>query len=115
VTQLLSPTLNLFKDDALDLPRFIETERANRPGEIAELTVWEHVKSAFAKRECLAYWHYPIFRKSATGKEPDILILDKELGLIVLEVKGIRNEQLVRLEGERWHYRNFYQTHGDPY
>jgi superfamily I DNA and RNA helicase len=96
--------------------RFITTEPLDKNGEAGEKLVWETIKEAFTDRECLAYWRYPIF--SGVGKfrkEPDILIADRELGLIILEVKSIAIEQIVRIDGHRWQYQNFYTTSGNPY
>ena len=98
-----------------ELPRFIETERSGAPGEAGELEVWGAVKGAFSSRECLAYWHYPIFHRGAARREPDILILDRELGVVVIEVKSVFSEQIVKIEGYRWTLRNFYAAHAYPY
>jgi superfamily I DNA and RNA helicase len=96
--------------------KFITTEPLNSSGEAAEKLVWETIQAAFAKRNCLAYWRYPIF--SQTGKfrkEPDILIADCELGLIVIEVKSLTIEQIINISGHRWQYQNYYTTFGNPY
>ncbi|MGL5807476.1 MAG: pentapeptide repeat-containing protein [Xenococcaceae cyanobacterium] len=96
--------------------RFIATEPLDKNGEAGEKLVWEAIKTAFADRDCLAYWRYPIF--SGVGKfrkEPDILIADRELGLIIIEVKSIAIEQIVTIDGHRWQYQNFYTTFGNPY
>ena len=80
------------------------TEPLGAAGETGEQTVWEAVKRTFTDRGCLSYWRYPIF--STTGearKEPDILIADPELGLIVIEVKSIRMEQLAASAGTAGH------------
>jgi superfamily I DNA and RNA helicase len=96
--------------------KFIATEPLNNRGEKGEKLVWETIKKVFADRECLAYWRYPIF--SQTGKfrkEPDILIADIELGLIIIEVKSITIQQIVNINGHRWEYQNFYTKFGNPY
>lgn len=95
---------------------FIATEILRDTGEGGEKLVWDSVKRAFEFRNCLGYWRYPIF--SQTGKfrkEPDILIADRQLGLIVIEVKSIKIEQLANIQGHRWEYRNFYTQFGNPY
>jgi hypothetical protein len=95
---------------------FIATEPFQTKREAGERLVWEAVQTAFASRKCLAYWRYPIF--SPTGKfrkEPDILIADRNLGLIVIEVKAITIEQIVHIQGHRWEYLNFYTAYGNPY
>ncbi|GET42733.1 ATP-binding domain-containing protein [Microseira wollei] len=96
--------------------KFITTEPLGKSGERGESKVWEAVKLAFTDRNCIAYWRYPIFsRVGKTRKEPDILIADVELGLIVIEVKSIRIDQIVAIHGHRWEFRNFYTNYGRPY
>ena len=96
--------------------KFITTEPLGKSGERGESKVWEAVKLAFTDRNCIAYWRYPIFsRVGKTRKEPDILIADVELGLIVIEVKSIRIDQIVAINGHRWEFQNFYATYGHPY
>ena len=98
------------------MSRFIATEIFGDKGEAGERLVWDSLKRAFGDRDCLAYWRYPVFSNQGKfRKEPDILIADRNLGLIVIEVKGIRIEQLVSLQGHRWQYRNFYTESGNPY
>ncbi|MCU0546384.1 MAG: pentapeptide repeat-containing protein [Oscillatoriaceae cyanobacterium Prado104] len=101
---------------AAECRKFIATEPLGKSGETAEQRVWDAVCSAFAARECVAYWRYPIF--SASGdfrKEPDILIVDFELGVIVIEVKAVAIDQIRGISGHRWDFQNFYTTGGNPY
>ena len=98
-----------------NLNNFIETETIGSRGKVGEKLVWDSVKRAFESRNCLGYWRYPIFSQKAFRKEPDILIADYKLGLIVIEVKSITIKQLVNIQGHRWHYRNFYTQFGNPY
>ena len=113
----LSSTLtSLRQTDTLnDLPAFIETERSGSAGEAGELEVWDAVKRAFSGRECLAYWRYPLFSPGAARREPDILVLDKELGLVVIEVKSIYLEQLIKIDGYRWTLKNYPRGYAEPY
>ncbi len=104
-------------DNRPDVSRkFITTEPLGKSGQRGEGKVWDAVKNAFEDRECLAYWRYPIFSKvGKIRKEPDILIADLELGLIVIEVKSITIDQIVSINGHRWEFRNFYTSDGNPY
>ncbi|MGF1588488.1 MAG: pentapeptide repeat-containing protein [Pleurocapsa sp.] len=95
--------------------KFIATEILGTQGEAGEKLVWDSVKRAFEQRQCIAYWRYPIFAAEQFRKEPDILIADYQLGLIVIEVKAIKIEQLVDIQGHRWQYQNFYTEFGNPY
>jgi len=96
--------------------RFIETEAVKLTGGRAEQEVWQAVKAAFARRESFGYWRYPVFGSSGdTRKEPDILVVDRELGLCVIEVKGIRIANLERIHGHTWIYTDFYEHRGNPF
>ncbi len=95
---------------------FISTESLNINGEHGERRVWEKIKQVFSGRKCIAYWRYPIFcQKEKTRKEPDILIADVQLGIIVIEVKSLTINQIVSIQGHRWYYKNFYTPSGSPY
>ncbi|MCL1469924.1 pentapeptide repeat-containing protein [Argonema antarcticum] len=100
-----------------DLSRkFITTESLGQSGQRGERKVWDTVKTDFVDRQCIAYWRYPIFSKvGKTRKEPDILIADFELGLIVIEVKSVTIDRIVAINGHRWEFRNFYIRDGNPY
>ena len=93
---------------------FIATEPLEIAGEKAEQIVWNSLQAAFAKRDCLGYWRYPIFT-AKTRKEPDILIADRDLGLIIVEVKALKIEQIASIQGHLWQYKNFYTESGNPY
>lgn len=96
--------------------KFIETEPIGKDGEHCEQKVWDACKKAFAERECIGYWRYPIFsRTGESRKEPDILIVDRELGIVVIEVKGITIDQIESVNGHLWQFQNFYQKQGSPY
>jgi superfamily I DNA and RNA helicase len=88
--------------------RFIATELTGEPGEKAEQIVWDAMCQAFKQRakqgECIAYWQYPLFppKFHKVLRRPDILIADKELGLVVIEVKGIKINHLEAIQGDKW-------------
>lgn len=96
--------------------KFIATEPLGKAGEASEQVVWKIIQATFANRDCIAYWRYPIFAKGgATRKEPDILILDAELGIIIIEIKSITLDQIIKIEGHRWEIKNFYTPFINPY
>lgn len=96
--------------------KFIATEPIKKDGEKSEKKVWECVKEAFSDRTCIAYWRYPIFSNiGETRKEPDVFILDKELGAIIIEVKGITIDQIKSISGHLWEYEDMYVKSGSPY
>jgi superfamily I DNA and RNA helicase len=95
---------------------FITTDSLDYPGEKGEKLVWEKIKQAFCARKCLCYWRYPIFsQRGKLRKEPDILIADFELGLIIIEVKSLIINQIVSIQGHCWNYKDFYTPSGSPY
>lgn len=96
--------------------KFIATEPLFLAGEQAEYQVWTAICQSFAQRDCIAYWRYPIFSKLGRfRKEPDILIVDAELGLIIIEVKSITIEQILGITGHLWELQEYYTTKANPY
>ncbi|MEO1671148.1 MAG: pentapeptide repeat-containing protein [Cyanobacteria bacterium J06631_2] len=95
--------------------KFITTELFASPGQTGEKLVWDSIRRGLEPRVCIAYWRYPIFRPDRFRREPDILVADYELGLIVIEVKAIKIDQLAEINGHRWQYQNFYHDYGNPY
>ena len=99
-----------------DNRKFITTEALGNSGEAGEKLVWHTIQQVFAHRDCIGYWRYPIFYKvGKSRKEPDILIADCQLGLIVIEVKYITINQIIAIRGNRWEFQNYYTTQGNPY
>lgn len=81
--------------------KFITTEPL-KAGDHVEQQVWDAVRSGFAKRNCLGYWRYPIFSQvGEMRKEPDILIVDQELGVVVVEIISVTIEQIVAIDGTK--------------
>ncbi|MBD2578056.1 pentapeptide repeat-containing protein [Oscillatoria sp. FACHB-1406] len=98
------------------LSKFIATEPLDKVGEAGERAVWEAVQGAFCDRECLAYWRYPIFsQRGKYRKEPDILIVDREWGAIIIEVKSLAIAQIASISGHLWEYHDYYAATGNPY
>ncbi|MBW4620274.1 MAG: pentapeptide repeat-containing protein [Cyanosarcina radialis HA8281-LM2] len=96
--------------------KFITTEPLGKSGQKGEQQVWDAIQKAFVDRECIAYWRYPIFSQvGKSRKEPDILIADRQLGLIIIEVKSIAIEQIVSIAGHLWQLQNFYTDRIRPY
>lgn len=86
--------------------RFIQSEQFSGPGANAEELVWGVVKKAFRDREAIGFWRYPLFANvGERRREPDILIADRQLGLVVVEVKGVRIGDIESVEGPVWHFR----------
>lgn len=96
--------------------RFIETEPVGMYGEAGEEKVWSAFKKSFSGRICLGYWRYPVFSKTGDSrKEPDILMVDRELGLVVCEVKSLSIDQITSIQGHSWAFQNYHSSGGSPY
>ena len=86
--------------------KFITTESINSEERGVGKKVWDSVRRSFSRRDCIAYWKYPIFSKRGEDrKEPDILIADKEYGLIVLEVNSLKIDDIDEVTYESWYYK----------
>lgn len=95
--------------------KFITTEPLSKE-ETGEQTVWDAIRSAFADRNCLGYWRYPIFAKvGETRKEPDIMIADREIGLVVINVTPVTLDQIVTITEQEWQFQNFVTPAANPY
>ncbi|MBD2212954.1 ATP-binding domain-containing protein [Nostoc linckia FACHB-104] len=92
--------------------KFVTTEPLSFPGQHAEEKVWNAVRAALSARDqCFCFWTYPIFiQDKQLCYEPDVLILDQALGLIVIEVKNIFIDQITHIEGHNWHTQGFWKS-----
>ena len=97
--------------------RFIATEITGAPGEAGEKRVWDAVRAAFTPRpDSFGFWRYPVFSKVGQQfKEPDILVVDREFGLTVIEVKSINVANIEAIQGHVWKYRDLYAPQGNPF
>lgn len=99
-----------------DKRKFITTEALGSSGEAGEKLVWQTIQEVFAQRDCIGYWRYPIFSQVGKSRhEPDILVVDWQLGLVVIEVKSVTIDQILAISGNRWEFCNYYTTYSNPY
>ncbi|EOO12793.1 NERD domain-containing protein [Bacillus cereus] len=96
---------------------FIEGMVEYRPGIDAERYVWKKVKSAFIERESFGFLHFPMFKENhASKREIDILLVDRDIGVTVIEVKGINIKQIQGIQGHIWHVtKDYYASKGEPF
>ncbi|MED4689665.1 UvrD-helicase domain-containing protein [Peribacillus frigoritolerans] len=96
---------------------FIEGMVVYRQGIEAERYVWEQVKALFSERESFGFLHFPMFKRNHSGKrEIDILLVDRELGATVIEVKGININQIEGIQGHIWHFTtDYHSSTGEPF
>jgi DNA helicase-2/ATP-dependent DNA helicase PcrA len=81
-----------------------------------EIEVWNTLKKTFQKDEAFAIHHYPMFfNAGATSREIDILFLHQQLGLFVIEVKGVPIEKIDKIQGHLWYFKNFRSESEAPY
>ncbi|HBE60257.1 MAG TPA: DNA/RNA helicase, partial [Cyanobacteria bacterium UBA11366] len=99
-----------------DNRKFITTEALGSNGEAGEKLVWQTIQKVFAQRDCIGYWRYPIFSQVGKSRqEPDILVVDWQLGLVIIEVKSVTIDQILAISGNRWEFCNYYTTYSNPY
>ena len=57
--------------------------------------VWKLIRTALNNREMIGYYKYPLFTKiGERRKEPDILLLDRKIGLIEMEILDVTLDKL---------------------
>lgn len=78
------------------IPRFITTEPITGKNQDSNQRVWEAVRSAFSNRSSsIGYWRYPLVLNIGNfKKEPDILIVDQEWGIITIEVCPVTSKEI---------------------
>lgn len=97
------------------MANFIQGDNFKRNGGKYEEIVWIKIKEAFSRREVLGYSRYPLFFNTGQRrKEPDILILDKEIGLIIIEVKGYEIDDIENLYPNSWQIKGEYKGIYNP-
>jgi len=82
---------------------------------LSEAAVWASLKEAFQDAEGVAYHRFPVYRPDGLyGYEADIVLVFREAGIYVIECKGYRIEHIDRIEGHRWHLRDWTYDVGRP-
>ena len=87
--------------------KFITTEPLIADTQAEANQVWQAIRSTFAEQNCIGYWRYPLFSKvGEIAREPDILIADQELGVIVIKVEPFTIDQIVAVDEHKWQIKN---------
>lgn len=95
---------------------FIKTELTDSPGLIEEKKVWNAITEVLNTNESIVIHHFPMFFSKSSGRrEIDILIVNKKLGICVVEVKGLTINQITKIQAHTWYYNDFYEQQGNPY
>lgn len=98
------------------IPSSIQNE--NSPGATAEAKVMERLKNAFGPGDTgVIYYRFPIRDRAGErfDKEPDFVLLTKEHGLVVIEVKGYHIDHITAIEGQVWDLKDTSQDSSRPY
>ncbi len=90
------------------MAEFITTEAIPEDKQDSLQKVWDAVKSVFSERESIGYWRYPLFLSIGDRRrEPDILICDRHLGTIIIQVLDITIEQVISFNEGNLQLQNF--------
>lgn len=78
----------------------ITTEPIDNIGSSGASLAWDFVRNAFSQSSCIGYWCYPIFLKvGEIRKETDILIVDREIGIIAFVIIPFKIDQFAAMNG----------------
>ncbi|MEP0873656.1 ATP-binding domain-containing protein [Trichocoleus desertorum AS-A10] len=97
---------------------FIVTDFVGADGEEGERLIWEAiVKALKGTGEGIAILNYSDFdRNRQIRYQPDILLVSRDFGLAVIEVKTCRIDQIVAIRANQWEMqKNFYARYMTPF
>jgi superfamily I DNA and RNA helicase len=96
---------------------FIAAEILGCGGEDGELAIWEAVQRACKDfGEGIGILNYTDFQRIEQKRsQPDILLVSRDLGVIVIEVKSCRIDQIVEIRANEWEMQNFYSRRINPF
>lgn len=96
--------------------QFIANESLDLAGEAGERKVWDIVRRTFSQGQGVAVWGFRTYcHEQQSRQEIDILIVSRELGLVVIEVKSCRLDQIAQVQGKCWQMQNFYKPTLAPF
>lgn len=94
---------------------FFENPDCESKGYNAEKIVFDCIKDVFCGRNCSAKHGYIMnFAENKFTIESDILLLDRELGINIFEVKGIRIDNIRSISIDGWHCEGIYKDIINP-
>jgi len=77
--------------------------------------LWEWIQIAFKDDLGVAYYRYPLFRKSGDLlREPDVVIFHKAYGVWILECKGFKIDNIQAIQGHVWEMRDWRSEQESP-
>jgi superfamily I DNA and RNA helicase len=96
---------------------FIVTEFVDADGEEGERYIWEAVVKALkGTGEGIAILNYSDFHRDEQKRyQPDILLVSRDWGIAVIEVKTCGIDQILRIRANQWEMQNFYSRFISPF
>ncbi|BAS60299.1 pentapeptide repeat protein (plasmid) [Leptolyngbya boryana NIES-2135] len=96
---------------------FIVSEVFGGPGEDGERLIWEKVTQALkGTGEGIACLNYTYFNRDRQLRyQPDVLLVNRDQGITVIEVKSFAIDQLVEIRANQWEMQNFYTRYLYPF
>ena len=96
---------------------FIAAEFIGADGEEGERIIWEAIKEALkGTGEGIAILNYTDFNHDGQSRyQPDILLVSRDWGVAVIEVKTIEISQIVNIQANQWQMQRFYKRHIYPF
>jgi superfamily I DNA and RNA helicase len=97
--------------------KYIATESFGSAGAVGERIIWDAIQKSFTKGEGVALLNYRShIHESKLRREVDICIISRDMGLIAIEVKGCKIDDIVAIEANRWEMSSgFYKKYIDPF
>jgi len=100
--------------------RFVPSSVQNEdgPGAAAEKQVFDALKSAFrGDSDGVGFYKFPVIDRAGArfDREPDFVILHKEYGLVIVEVKGYLINHIDEIIGQSWILDGLSQQEAQPY
>lgn len=94
---------------------FFENDDHESKGYRGEKLVFDSVKIFFKDRECIAKHGYVMnFQGKRFTIEADVLLADKEFGINIFEVKGIRIDNILSISMDGWLCEGIYKDRINP-
>ncbi len=96
---------------------WIASEFLNGAGEAGERLIWEAVTKALnGEGEGFGILNYTDFKhREQIRYQPDILLVSRDWGLAVIEVKTCTIDQIVKIQANQWQMQKFYSSQIYPF
>lgn len=93
---------------------FIQNDKLHSKSK-SETVVWNKIKEKLVGRDIICYFRYPLYSSIGENKkEPYILLLDKELGIIIIETKQFTINNIENIQDDKWEMKDYYIKYCNP-